>query len=513
MSQTLPSRPAVASPAQARGAIDWRRAGLLMALTFSFLQMLNEVGTMMAIPLYSSMESDLHLSAGEATWALMSTTIFGAATIALLAKAGDIFGHRRWMVVSVLGIAVGFVISALAPNLAVLIAGRALTGTMAGQALCVGIMNDRLTGGDRRRAIAIIAGGQAIGVFCGFALGGLIVNQGGTWREAFWIGAALTLVSLAAFLAWGKDSDARARLAGSRLTGSRPRIEPWGVLLLGVGLTLLCVGISQSTAWGLWTGGTLGCILGGLAALVLAFVAESRAKDPLLDVRQLVGRNLTPAYVVFLTLGICGMLLFNLGMTLLQVPGAAFHLGFGFGYSALTASYVFLPMTVAGLAAAKVVPGFVARTSASAALVAGGLLMGIAFLVIRLDYTQVPVLLVAIFCYGFGYTTLLSTSVAVIAGEARQGKGAGTASLYVAMALAASSIGGAIFAALENANMAPVTGPGGAPVAGPGGAPVVLPVHGLFDAGFLIAAGAAVVAIIAGLIIRPTHKVEVTAGH
>lgn len=488
----------------ANSTIDWAKGGLAMALTFSLLQMLNEIGTMMAIPLYSSMAAELQLSAGQATWALMSTTIFGAATIALLAKAGDLYGHRRWMVISVLGIIAGFIISALAPNLVVLIIGRALTGTMAGQALCVGIMNDRLTGPDRHKAIAIIAGGQAVGVFCGFALGGVIVDAGGTWRTAFWCGALLTAISLGAFLAFGKDS-----LAIQRHQAARPRIEPWGVLLLGIGLTALCIGISQSTAWGLTSLATVACVIGGIALIVTSFLVESRSQHPLIDVSELVGRNLTPAYAVFAALGVCGMLLFNLGLTLLQVPGGLFGLGYGFGLSALQASFVFIPMTVAGIVATKVIPAFVARTSARIALMSGGVLLAAAFLIIRLDYTNLAMLLVAILVYGFGYTTLLSTALAVIAAEAKEGKAAGTASLYVAIALAASSLGAAIFAALQGNHMAPVSGPDGAPVVGPDGTAVVLPTAGLFDTGFTIAIVASLVAVVAGLLLRPSLRVEV----
>ncbi|MGM7698466.1 MFS transporter [Microbacterium sp. A84] len=479
--------------------LPWRRAGLAMALTFSLLQLLNEVGAMMAIPLYGSMSSELALSPGQATWALMSTTIFGAATIALLSKAGDLYGHRRLMVISVLGIALGFVISALAPNFIVLVIGRALTGTMAGQALCVGILNARLSVGDRTRAVAIIAGGQAIGIFVAFAFGGMIVEFGGTWRGAFWIGGVLTALSLVAFLIWGKDSDARKESdARLRSAGTRKRIEPGGVLLLGVGLTMLCIGIAQSTTWGLTSPATLLTVLGGAALLAASFFVESKAKNPLLDVRSLLGRNLTPAYLVFLTLGVCGMLLYNLTLTLLQVPGDPVSVGFGL--SPLQAAFVFLPMTLAGLLAAKTIPILVRRTSAGATLVIGGLLLMAAFIALRFGHASLVVIVVAILVFGFGYTALLTTALSVITAEAPKATAAGTASLYVSMALAASSLGGAIFAALQAANSVPVEG----------GA---LPTVGLFDTGYLVAAGATLVAIVCGLVIRPTKLTGSNIAH
>ena len=93
----------------------------------------------------------------------------------------------------------------------------------------------------------------------------------------------------------------------------------------------------------------------------------------------------------------------------------------------------------------------------------------------------------------------------MIASEARHGKSAGTASLYVAMALSASSLGGAIFAAIIAGNSSLVSVPGSSPI------PV--PTPDAFDIGFTIAAVAAVVAVAAGVIIRPNRHIEVTAGH
>ncbi|QAY59529.1 MFS transporter [Microbacterium protaetiae] len=464
-----------------------------MALTFSVLQLLNEVGTMMAIPLYGSMSTELVLSPGQATWALMSTTIFGAATIALLSKAGDVYGHRRLMVVSVVGITVGFVISAVAANFIVLVIGRALTGTMAGQALCVGILNARLSVRDRTRAVAVIAGGQAIGIFTAFLLGGVIIELGGTWRTAFWTGGVLTLLSLVAFLIWGKDSDARRKVAGTR-----HRIEVGGVLLLGLGLTLLCVGIAQSTTWGVTSPTTIALVIGGVIVLLAAFRVESKAKNPLLEVRLLRGRNLTPAYLVFVTLGVCGMLLYNLTLTLLALPGGA--LGAGFGFTPFQSAFVFLPMTVAGLVAAKSIPILVRRLSAGAVLVIGGMLLMAAFATLRFGYGSLIAIAVAILMFGFGYTTLLTTALSVITAEAPKETAAGTASLYVSVALASSSLGSAIFAALEAANSDVVEG-------------VAIPTAGLFDIGYAVAGAAVLVAIVCGLVIRPTKLIEAVTAH
>lgn len=482
------------TPAEPGAILPWRKAGLSMALTFSLLQMLNEIGTMMAIPLYASMGESLSLTPGQTAWALLSTTLFGAATIPILAKAGDLFGHRRLMYLSLVGITLGYVISALAPSFTVLIIGRALTGIMAGQALCVGIMADRLSPGDRRKAVAIIAGGQAVGVFFGFALGGALLAIGGTWRDAFWVGAALTVISAIGFYRWGFDSDAVHRLAKARLAGLSERLDVAGVALMGLGLTALCVGISQSTVWGLFSALTIGTVLLGIALLIASLVWESRTPSPLLPVRDIFSRRLGPAYAIFITLGVCGMLLFNFTMGLLQIPGAP--IAFGFGMTPLLASFVFLAMTFAGIIATRIAPKALSR-SPRGAIILAGLAMSLSFVWLALNHSSVWAMVLGIFAYGIAYTTLLTAAVSVIAIEAAHGKGAGTASVYVAVALSMSSIGVALFSAIMSGNSTPEG----------------MPLPEAFTMGYFVAAGFGLVAILAGALITQRKPIVEVAAH
>jgi MFS family permease len=472
--------------------LSWRKSGILMALTFSFLQMMNEVGALMSIPLYGQMSADLTLTPSQVTWALMATTLMGSVSIALIAKAGDVFGHRRMMYLCLVLIVVGYGIAALAPNLVTLIAGRALLGITAGQALCVGIMNDRLSVTDRKRAVAFIAAGQAAGVFIGFALGGAFVAAGLTWRHAFVFGGILTLLSLIGFALWGKDSDAMERNRGVKTS-----IDVGGVLLLGLGLTALCIGISQSMSWGLTSPLTLGFTLGGAVLLAAALSWESKSKDPLLPISDLFSRRLLPAYGVFISMGIPSMLLFNLILGYAMTPTAP--VAYGYGLTPLQAAFIFLPEVAAGFLAARLVTRWLALTAAKNVLVGAGLLMLASFLALTLGHTSLWVVVVVVFFYGMAYTALMTTSVSVIAVEAREGKGAGTASIYIAVALAASSIGTAIYSA----------------VAGWGTDPATLSLRPeTFTVGFGVASVFTCVAIVCGLFLSRNIKLsQVVEGH
>lgn len=439
---------ATAGLQETRGTLPWKRAGMLMAITFSGLQMLNEIGAMMAIPLYQSMSMELGLTPSQVSWALLSTLLMGAASIPLLSKAGDMFGHRKVMIICILGILAGYVISALAATFTVLVIGRALTGIMAGQALVIGIMNDRLSNFDRKKAIGIIAGGQAIGVTFGFGLGGLMVVIGATWRTTFWIGAALTVLSLVGMLLWGSDSDAVLRNRGTK-----QRIDVTGVVLLGLSLTAICIGVSQSSAWGFFSAPTLVWVLGGLAGLVLALIAESRSKQPLVDVSLLLSTRLLPAYLVFVSLGVAGIMMFNFVMGWAQTPAAL--AGYGFGLNPLMAGFLFIPMTVAGIVVSIFIPRLLHRIPPRAPLAAGAFLLMFSFIWLYFMHTQMWAVIAGILFYGVAYTTVLTIAISIIAAEAPEGKGAGTASIYVGIALSASSIGTAIYAAIIGLNTTP----------------------------------------------------------
>ncbi|WP_229741540.1 MFS transporter [Kocuria dechangensis] len=494
----LPSRSSLRPPARAADTgepsgrtLDWRTGGLMMAVTFSLLQMLNEIGTLMAIPLYGSMSAELGLTPNQVSWALLATTLCGASTIAVLAKAGDIFGHRRLMIWCVLGITVGYVVSALAPSFTVLLIGRFLTGVMAGQALCVGIMRDRLSAVDRKKAVAVIAAGQAAGVFLGFGLGGLFVVLGLTWRITFVVGALLTLISLVAFLRWGDDSD-----AGRRHSGSARSLDVVGVVLMGLGLTALCVGISQSMVWGPTSFATVATVGLGVALLVGSLAWEARSSRPLVDISEMFSARLLPAYAVFLTMGITGMLMFNLVMGWAMLPAAA--IGYGFGLNPLLAGFLFIPMTVAGAVAARLVSRLLVRVPARNVVLGSALLLGADFVFLRFWHDSLITVLVAVFVYGLAYTSLLTTAVSVIAVEAHEDRAAGTASVYVALALAASSIGAAIYSALMGWGTDPVT---------------MLPTPETFDVGFLVAAAASVFAIGSGLTLSKQVRLSRIQAH
>ena len=106
----------------------------------------------------------------------------------------DRFGRRPVILASNLGLGVDYVIMALAPNLAWLLAGRMLSGIAAGSAPAAYAYLADVTPPERRaQRFGLMFAAQAIGAALGPALGGVLNDV--DLRAPFWAAAALSLTN------------------------------------------------------------------------------------------------------------------------------------------------------------------------------------------------------------------------------------------------------------------------------------------------------------------------------
>ncbi len=159
---------------------------------------------------------------------------------------------------------------ALAPDLAVLIAFRAIQGL--GAAIIMPLGLTLLTSAfpaQRRGAVVGIWGGVAgLAVAAGPLVGGA-VTQGLDWHWIFWVNVPVGMVALI----WS-----RLRLRESY--GSRSRLDIPGVVLITAGVAVLIWGLVQGAQDGWASAPILTALILG-AALIAAFLAwEARAPEP-----------------------------------------------------------------------------------------------------------------------------------------------------------------------------------------------------------------------------------------
>nr|WP_244210877.1 MFS transporter [Amycolatopsis kentuckyensis] len=279
----------------------------------------------LAVPLLAA--SALHPSASALVWIVDTYVIVFACLVIPGGAAGDRFG-RKGVLLAGLGVfAAGALLSAVAPGVAVLLAGRALTGIGAAAVLpnSLAVLLHAVPAGRRPATIATWASMTGIGGVAGNAGGGLLL-AGGSWR---WLFAAAVPAALAAAAGVARTAPVSAR-------HDRPLDPVAALLLVGASVALL-VGIVQGPEAG-W-GSTL--VLTGFAGAAVLFAAwafvELRSEHPLLDPRLFRIAGLRSACL--------GMTTIFFGMFALFYVNASF-LQYAKGFGVLATGLGIVPLTV-----------------------------------------------------------------------------------------------------------------------------------------------------------------------
>ena len=175
---------------------DFSRARLRVILIVLVLVEINsafEVGMMYGILATLMREFGDPVGVG---WLFTSFLLVGAASAALGARLGDLFGRRRLVLVMLACAALGSLISALSGSLNGLILGRALQGVAAAVLpLCIGLAREYFPAKRVPLTIGWLAAMGSFSAMIGIIFGGWLADNAG-WRTSFWIGAGHAVLSI-----------------------------------------------------------------------------------------------------------------------------------------------------------------------------------------------------------------------------------------------------------------------------------------------------------------------------
>jgi EmrB/QacA subfamily drug resistance transporter len=303
------------------------------------------------------------------------TLAFGGGLMAG-ARAGDLFGRRRMML---LGLTL-FIAASLAIGLAVspemLVAARAVQGlgsAVLAPATLALLATHFAEGPERTRALGWYGATAGVGASLGMVLGGVLAELL-SWRAGFFVNLPIGLGLL-----W-----MTARHV-PRETPRAGRLDLPGALLSTAGMVLLVFGLVESAETGWQSGmgqGALG--LGGVLLLGF-FWHEARAPQPLLPLRLFDSRVRSGAYaarLLFLA-GVIGFWFYLtqylqgvLGMTPMQgglafLPATGVQLGAAMGVAALARRWGHERVLVAGLACSVAGMAWLARIGIDTAYLTG----------------------------------------------------------------------------------------------------------------------------------------------
>ncbi|MEU6440694.1 MFS transporter [Streptomyces sp. NPDC047046] len=322
------------------------------ALVVGFVAAIN-----LAVPRLAA--SSLHPSADQLLWIVDAYVVVFACLVIPAGAAGDKFGRKGTLLTGLAVVAAGALVSAAAPNVALMLFARALTGVGAACVLpnCVGVLLHATAPERRGHALAVWAAATGVGGVVGNLGGGALL--GGSWRTLF---VAVAVVA-AACLAW-------TAAVAPRSPRHARRLDVPGTVLFVAAVIALLLGIIEGPEKG-WSSPSV--VTAFAACLVLGAVwvlLETRVRQPMLDPRlfrdaRLAGAGLGMAIAFFGSFG-----LFYVNASLLQ---------YGRGWSVLRAGVGIIPVTVPLLLGSRHVPALVRRfgvpatLAAAFALTSGGL--------------------------------------------------------------------------------------------------------------------------------------------
>lgn len=344
-------------------------------------------------PLVPSIAAALEVPLGTAQWSLTVALLVGAVSAPVLGRLGDGRRRRATLIGGLAAVTVGGALAALAPNLPMLLTGRALQGVGLGLVpLTIAAARDHLPTERVPGTIALLAVCAAAGAGAGYPISGLIADSAGV-SAAFWFGAAFSGVALGAVLLVVPSSRDRPPAA----------LDVPGVLLLSLGLVALLLAIAQGTTWGWRSPPLVVLLVGGLLVLVAWAVQQLHVRVPLIDLRLLRRPAVLTGNGCALVLGVAMYMYISAVTAYVQTPRAT---GYGFSASVVLAGLCLVPFSVLSIAASRALPWLTTVVGRRALLPVGSLVVasgGVFFALLHGALWQAFVMM-AIVGVGFGLT-------------------------------------------------------------------------------------------------------------
>ncbi|MFJ7204875.1 MDR family MFS transporter [Streptomyces sp. NPDC098789] len=333
------------------------------------------------------------------SWVVTSYLLAETVATVLVGKFGDLFGRKVIFQISAVVFITGSFLCGLASNMLLLIVWRGVQGIGAGGLMVtsMALIADVVPLRERGKYQGAIGAVFGVATVIGPLLGGLFTDHL-SWRWAFYVNVPIAvLVVLAA-----------ARTIPSVRSGARPAIDYLGIALVAIGSSALILG----TSWGgneyAWSSpAIIGLFVGGVLALALFCLAETRAAEPMLPMRLF--RN--PVFTV------CSVLSFVVGFAMLgAMTFLPTYLQYVDGDSATISGVRTLPL-VFGLLIASVFSGNVTSKTGRYRIfpIVGSLVMGIGLYLLSRMGPGTGVALESLYMFVLGVGIGLSMQVLTIA--------------------------------------------------------------------------------------------------
>ncbi len=238
-------------------------------------------GALLLIP---AIENAFDADITSTQWVLNIYALFFAMTMVAGGRLGDMYGHRRVLMIGLLIFLTASVICLVSPSLNVLIAARALQGIGAGCVWpCTLAFGATKVAKPEHRALVmgLILAGVTSGNVFGPMISGAVVNLG-DWRLFFVANVIFSVVSMVTV---------RLLMAREKDHKQGEHIDFAGMAVLSLAVLCLLYGLDVGADWG-WTSLPLMALFGVSAALFVLFPkVEKRVAEPLILPQMMQNRE------------------------------------------------------------------------------------------------------------------------------------------------------------------------------------------------------------------------------
>jgi EmrB/QacA subfamily drug resistance transporter len=433
----------------------------------------------LVIPVLPTVQHELHTSQSAVTWVLTAYLLSASVMTPILGRVGDMVGKERIFVTTLVALAVGSLLAAVATSIGVMIVARVIQGIGGGMVpVAFGIIRDEFPADKVTGAVGALASLTAVGAGLGIVLAGPIVHLL-DYHWLFWLPMILTVIAAISAVLFVPESPVR----------TPGRISWLPPIVLSAWLVALLIALSEGTSWGWGSGRVVGLLVAAVLLAGVWIVSELRAATPLIDMKMMRLTAVWTNNLVALLIGVGMYATFAFLPQFLQTPSGA---GYGFGASITRSGLMLLPSSIT-MFLVGMFAGRLTRRLGGKVLVVSGCLIGfVAMVILAFAHDQEWEVYLSNALMGIGFGLAFSAMSALVVASVPVEQTGVASGMNANIRTIGGSIGSAVMAGIVTSHL------------GPSG----LPKESGYTIGFATMACGLVLAALAGLLIPSARRLH-----
>jgi EmrB/QacA subfamily drug resistance transporter len=267
-------------------------SGLLLAL---FVGLLSSTIVSNALP---TITSKLEGTQSQYTWVITASLLAATATTPIWGKLADLYSKKLLVQAAIVVFVVGSALSGLSQSMGMLIAFRVIQGVGMGglQALAQVVIGALIPPRERGKYSGYLGAVMAVATVGGPLLGGVIVDTSWLgWRWTFYVCVPVALVALGLL----------QKTLHLPVVKQKASIDWLGATLISAAVSDLLIWVTYAGNqfdWVSWQSAVMAG--GGLVALLLTIVVESKVKEPIIPLPIVRDRTTALAIIASIAVGV-----------------------------------------------------------------------------------------------------------------------------------------------------------------------------------------------------------------